>query len=338
MSNAILSRLERVYMALQGSGSQTDFQTVATLGNSNYVRHIKMTAKNDINLLVRRDKTGARTATQGVRGRGHGVWNFESSLALSGVNGTAPDFEPLMRSIFGQAPASANGGLQYSFVDTPILTFTMASYRQPSTAMQRIAYGCLADRTVFKIGEDIAEFTSEGECRFVIDSDYFSAATAEELGGLSSFPSEPGAPVSHGGIIAGFTGLISVGGSTIARVRTATVEINNGASTIKDTFGTYIPDDTQGDVRTVTAAFTMYEDDSASQQALRVAAVSKTPVDADLTVGTVAGSIAQFQLKNILLASYDLDDSALRYSLNFPASRAYGTSITSRDEVKITFK
>jgi len=325
-------------MAVQGAGSTTDFQTVASLGNNNYVRHIKAGLTNEIATLIRRDKTGARTRTIGVRGRGFGKWSYEGSLAPSGVNGTNADFDPLMQSVFGQAAASANGGLQYSFVDTPILAFTYASYRQPSTLMQRIAYGCVTQMITFNIGQDIAEFTAEGECRFVLDSDYISSATTEEQGGLSSIPSEPSSPVSHGGIIAGFTGSISIGGNTIARIRTAQVKIDAGNFVIKDTFGHYIPDDTEGDVRIVTLSFTMYDTDEASQQAIRVAAITKTPVDANLTVGTVAGSMVNFFLKNVQLASYQYDDSGRRFSLTMPESPAFGTSITSRDEIKVTLQ
>lgn len=337
MSNIALARLERVYMKKQGT-TDASFATGVSLGNSDAVRHIKADAHNEIALLVRRDKTGARTATQGVRGRGFGKWNYEGSLAPSGVNGTTPDFDPIMQSVFGQPAASANGGLQYSFVDTPILTFTMGIFKSISTLNQKIAVGCVVNTATFNIGQDIAEFTAEGECRFVMESDYVSSATSEELAAIGSVQAEPGSPVTHGGIIPGFTGSISIGGASQARIRTATVKIDNGTAVIKDTFGTYIPDSTEGDVRTVTLAFTLYEDDDSSQQALRAATITKTPIDADLTVGTVAGSIVQFQLKNILLASYQSDDSARRFSNSFPESRAYGTSITSRDEIKITIK
>lgn len=336
--NAILSRLERVYMAVQGAGTQTDFQTVPTFGNSNFCRHIKVTMKNDIATLVRRDKTGSRSATLGVRGRGHGVWTYEGSLAPSGTNGSRADFDPIMQSLFGAAAAAANGGLQYSFVDLPILAFAMASYRQPSTANQRIAYGCLAQKVTFNVGADIAEFSASGEHRFTVESDYFSSATAEELGGMSSFPAEPGSPVSNGGIIAGFTGSFSLGGSNVARIKTATIEVDNAAVPIKDTFGTFIPDDSEGGVRMVTLACTMYEDDTAGQKAIRVAANTKTPLNASIVLGTVPGSKVAFDFVNIQLASYDLDDSALRYSLSIPASRSYGTSNSSRDEIKITLQ
>lgn len=334
--NLSLSRLERVYMAVQGAGSTDDFQTAASLGNNNYVRHIKAGLTNEIATLIRRDKTGARTRTLGVRGRGYGKWSYEGSLAPSGVNGTTADFDPLMQSVFGQAAASANGGLQYSFTDLPILAFTYASFRQPSTLQQRIAYGCVTQMVTFNIGQDIAEFTAEGEARFVLNSDY--TPTSEEAGLGSVSYTEPSAPVSHGGIIAGFTGSISIGGNDIARIRTAQVKIDAGNFVIKDTFGHYIPDDTEGDVRIVTLSFTMYDTDEAAQQTIRNAAITKTPVDANLTVGTVAGSIVNFFLKNVQLASYQYDDSGRRFSLTMPESPAFGTSITSKDEIKITLQ
>jgi len=331
MPNLALSRLERVYMV-----DQPTFGTIPTFGNSNAVRSIKTDLSNDIALLVRRDKTGSRTATLGVKGRSSGKWSYEGSLAPSGVAGTAPDFEPLLKAIFGQAPTVvASTSRTYSFIDTPILQFAMASYRQPSTLNQRIANSCVVQQAVFNVGADIAEFTASGECKYVLESDYFSSASAEELGGLGSFPVEPASPVTNGGIIAGFTGAITIGGSSIAAIRTAQIKIDNGAAMIKDTFGTYLPSTIEGDMRNVTLTFTMYEDDSAGQIAIRNATITKTPVDATIVLGTVAGSIVTFLLKNVQLAAFTLDDSARRYSLTVPESRAYGTSITSLDEVKI---
>lgn len=331
MSNAILSRLERIY-----AGVESAFGVIPSFGNSSCVRHIKIQMDNDIGLLVRRDKTGARTATIGVRGRSYAKWSYEGSLAPSGVNGTTPDFDPFFQGVFGGPAISGGGGLQYGpFVDVPNVTIAVAQYRQPSSVNQRIGFGMVVDEANFKIGADIAEWTCNGEGKFVIESDYFSSASTDEKGGLGSFPSEPGAPVTHGGIIAGFTGSFSLGGSTVARIRTADIKVKTQNQMIKDTFGHYTPDDTMGDVRMVTLAATMYEDDSAGQEAIRVAATTKTPLDADIILGTVAGSIVEFKLKNIQLASPTLDDSTLRYSMNIPESRAFGTSITSKDELII---
>lgn len=329
--STILSRLERVYVK-----PDVTFGTIPTFGNSNALRHIKVTMDNDIALLIRRDKTGSRSATQGVRGRGFGKWSYEGSMAPSGVNGTIPDFDPIFQALFGQASASAGGGVQYTFADTPIVTFSMASYRQPSTVNQRIAFGCTVDEATFNVGQDIAEWTATGESKFVLESDYFSSASTEEKGGLGGFPSEPGSPVTNGGIIAGFTGSVSMGGTSIARLRTAVIKVKPQNVLIKDTFGHYLPDDTAGDVRIVTVVPTLYEEDVAGVQALHTAAITKAPLDMSFTIGTVAGSIVNFALKNVQLMATQYDDSGLRYSNSFGESRAFGTSITSKDEIVIT--
>lgn len=344
MSNIIFSRLERVYLNVDPAFASDGTIAIGSFGNTNYCRHIKVELDNEIATLVRRDKTGARTATVGVRGRSSAKWSYEGSLAPSGTLGSTADFDPIMQAIFngpavsGASPGSGVGtALVYGpFVDQPNKTFSMASFRQPSSVRQRIGFGLTVDEATFNLGADIAEWTANGTGKFVIDSEYFDSASTDEKGGLGSFPTEPGAPVSHGGIIAGFTGSFRLNGAVVGRIRTAQIKIKNGNVMVKDTFSHYTPDDTMGDTRMVTLQATMYEDDSAGQQALRVASTTKTPVDADITLGTVSGSIVNFYLKNVQLAAFTTDDSSLRYSNTIPESRAFGTNITSRDECTIS--
>lgn len=343
-TNTIFSRLERIYLAVCPAFGSDGTITIPSFSNTNYCRHIKLTLDNDVSTLIRRDKTGARTATIGVKGREYCKWSYEGSLAPSGTNDVPADFDPLMQALYngpavsGTAPGGAITGLVYGpFVDQPNTTLAIASYRQPSTVDQRIGFGLVVSEATFNLGQDIAEWTCSGTGKFVIDSDYLSTASADEAGGLSgSFPTEPSAPVSHGGIIAGFTGSFKLNGSVVSRIRTATIKISTQNVMVRDTFGHYTPDDTMGDVRMVTIQFSLYEDDSAGQQALRNASITKTPLDADITVGTFAGSIVNVFMKNIQLASPTRDDSSLRYQLNWPESRAFGTSLTSKDEVTIT--
>jgi len=58
------SRLERAYAHLE-----TTFGTAATVTGTDAVRLIKLGLGNDVNLLIRRDKTGTRTGVLGARGR-----------------------------------------------------------------------------------------------------------------------------------------------------------------------------------------------------------------------------------------------------------------------------
>jgi hypothetical protein len=307
----------------------------ASFTNTNCVRHIKMDLRNNIGILERRDKTGHRSATIGVKGRGFGSWTYEGSLAPSGTAGTAPDFEPLMVAAMGQAPTLTGGQLVYTFLDTPIPSFSMASYRTPSTLNQRIATGCIVKTIMFNFGQDVAEFTAEGDCHNVVESDNFSFATAEEKCGLSVFPPEPSSPVTNGGIIAGFTGLITIDGNAIVRIRNLQVKMDTQGDVVKDTFGFYYPTDIEAGVRLVTCTFSLYEDDEAAEQALRQVSISKTPVDISAVVGAVSGSIVECDLTQVLLASPTSDDSGLRYVQSWPESRAYGTSITALNELTV---
>jgi len=333
MSNVVLSRLERSYMALESS-----FGVVPSFGNTNNVRFIKQDLRNMIETLIRRDKTGTRTQTVGIRGKSHATWNWNGSLAPSGTAGTAPDFEPLMQCIFGQAPTVSGGTRTYNFVDLPILTMSLASYRRPSTVNQRIAAGCVVNEVTFQIGENIAEFTASGEARFLIESDYFADADTEEAGGLVSFPTEPSAPTTNGGIIAGFTGSATVAGYSAGAIqlRKATIKVAPGNETIKDQFGFYLPTVTAGNWRVVTVTADLYENDDASQQALRVAAITKAPINMTFVLGTVAGSIVTFELTNVQLGTDFTDDSGLLFAMQIPESRAFGTSTTSLNELVMT--
>ena len=47
------------------------------------------------------------------------------------------------------------------------------------------------------------------------------------------------------------------------------------------------------------------------------------------------GSIVECDLTNVLLATPTSDDSGLRYVQSWPESRAYGTSITSLNELTV---
>lgn len=405
------SRLERFYVQDQTAfdlipGGNVAGSGTATVGNSNCMRAIKATLTNDVGTLVRRDKTGSRTATVGVKGREFGRFSLEASLAPNGTAGTAPDFEPILKAIFGQAPTTPTGTVsvsgatnatpivlttathslasgdlvnvsgvggntaangvwiinvltattfeligsagnaaytsggtvskvcrKYTFLDDPLLQFSLWSFRQPSTLSQRVAFGCAPTEVTFNLGQDVAEFSVSGECKFVLESDYYSTASADEKGGISAMPSEPGSPVTNGGLIAGFTGRAVIGGSTIARIRTATVKINNGAALVKDTFGKSMADEIEADTRSVTVAFSFYDTDDTAIKAIKNAGITKTPVDIILNLGTVTGSIVVLWLKQVQLETGALDDGQRRFVVNIPESRAYGTSVTAKDEL-----
>src|SRR5574343_166279 len=406
------SRLERVYMQEESAYAVIPNSSgTATLAGTDACRHIKCDLNNDIATLVRRDKTGTRSATVGVRGRGFGRWSLEASLAPSGTPGTPPDIAPLLKSVFGQDPTvnsgtvsisgatnatpivittgsahglsdgdlivitgvtgntAANGAwivtsasgstatlvgsagngayvsggtvskanVKYTFYDDAAPTFSLWRFRRPSTLSQEVSGGCIVSDITINLGQDIAEFTANGESKFVLQSQYFSSATDEEKMGLTAFPSEPGSPTTAGSAVPGFYGSFVSNAVTLARIRTAQLKVNNGAASTKDTFGTSLPDDVEFDERNVTLGFGCYDTDDASVFALKNAGITKTPLDFILQIGTTPGSIVVAYMRQVQVMAPQLNDNQRRFAFDVADSRAFGTSTTALNEVTLWF-
>ncbi len=319
-----LARNERLYLTQE----VTYGQAVAP-GNSNYCRAIKSPMNNTVNLLNRRDKTGTRSVMPGIRGRAEGKWSTEMSLVTSG-GGADPDATVLLNMLFGAGPTSRAWALSDN-----IITGNLWSYRTPSSLDQRVALGAILTTATFTLGQDVAEWTAEGECMYVLGSNFFSVADTTQKGGLVSYPGEPGSPVSAGDIIAGFTGSIMVDGISLAEIRTATIKVNTGNALVKDTFGSYYPTMAEGDERNISFGFNLYDNDSNGHETLKEAADSKVPVDAVVTVGTATDNMFTFTVKNIQLESPALDDNQRRFVATYGDSRAHGTNLASKDELTL---
>ena len=152
---------------------------------------------------------------------------------------------------------------------------------------------------------------------------------------MTSFPSEPGSPTTNGGIIAGFTGQVTIDSNVIAVIRTATIRVQTANELVMDTFGTYYPSSTQGGERNVQTAFSLYDSDDASTEAIKELAYTKTPTTVTYQVGTVAGSIWTFTLQNVQMSMFDTNDQGLRFTVDMSESRTFATSLTSLDELSL---
>ena len=323
----VFSRLERCYVT-----QETAYGTVVSPAGTDATRVIKLNMFNQTQLLRRRDKTGSRSQTAGVRGRTVGRWSFESSLYGSGTPGTVPDFDVLLKMLFGQAAASG----VYTLSDT-IITGNIWSYRRPSTADQRVMVGAVLQNFQFNLGQDVAEWSCDGIGLGMLTSKGFATADTDLIGGLASFPAEPASQTYvDAGLIAGFTGSIEIDGVTLAAIRTATIKGNTGAALVEDAFGHYYPVDPEGDERRFQFAFNAYDDDTAGMAQLKEAAEKKESITATVTVGTVAGNTFTFELAGVQLEQSQLDDSGRSYVVNFGDGQVNGSSVTALDELTLT--
>lgn len=227
-----------------------------------------------------------------------------------------------------------------------ILQFTAYSFRQPSTLDQRCAGSCVASNISFTLGQNIARMSTSGVFKWMTTSKSFATDDVEVRGGLTSFPVAPSTPVTNGNAIVGFTGRFVVGASdtnanfaanavSYLTIRASSIGIQTRASIALDTFGDFYGQLTEAGERSVTVGFSIYDDDSAQVAALKHASDYKVPQDMIINIGSVAGSIFMFHIKNVYLATNQLTDGQLRFTANFGESMATATTLSATDEIKM---
>jgi hypothetical protein len=276
------------------------------------------------------DGDSVTIASHTVNTNANGFW-------IVNVTG-ATTFELLGSTATGGGAGGATGTVSkanvvYNLNDT-IPYVTLWSFRTPAGLRQRVANSCVVQEATFNLGQDVADWTASGECRWVADSKDFSGYDTYQKGSLTTFPTEPGSPTSTGGMVPGFTGAAIFNGNRIASIRRATVRIRNGNVMIKDTFGTYYPDSVEGDMRDVSINFQAYETDTTAEEALETVAYTKAPIDVIMQVGTVSGSVAILYLKGVQLAAPTRSEER-RYSRDFGDSMSTGSTVSSLDEVAL---
>lgn len=214
-------------------------------------------------------------------------------------------------------------------------SFTGWSFRSPSTAVQRAIFGCIAQQGTFNLGEDIATWQASGMAEWLVDQKNFGNFSGTELGGLTAFPAIPASPVTNGNGIPGFKGAAVLNGSLVSRIRTAQVKYGSGLDLPRDLFGSAFSDSPEADSRQIAVAFNAYEDDSAGQAALELAAIRKTSVDFVFQVGVVPGSAYFMVIRGIQLATPERDDGQRAFTQSYGDSPAYGSGIAAFNEMRL---
>lgn len=279
-------------------------------------------------------------ANHTVNTTANGVWlayaGTTTALTLCGSSGVG---------VGGASGAISRVKLTYTFVDD-ISLFTIWSFRTPASLDQRVGHTAVVQEATFNLNQDVANWSAQGECMWVLRSSDFANDDLLQEGGLTSFPSEPATPVTNGTIVPGFTGRFvaaqSVAGTsaatfataayTFTTIRNGTMRLQTQNLLVKDTFGSYYVTTTEGDVRNIELSFNIYDDDSPQVQLLKRYGDIKIPVDFVISVGTVVGNIWTHYFKNVYLASHVLGDGQLRFDARYDNSRATTTNLAVRDE------
>jgi hypothetical protein len=279
-----------------------------------------------------------------VNTNANGSWlayaNSSSSLTLIGSSGNGLGA--------GSGGTVSRVKLSYTFVDA-ITHFTLWSFRMGSNLDQRVAHTCVVSEMSFNLNQDVATWSANGDCMWVLRSKDYAIADVYQLGGMTGgFPTEPASPVTNGGIIPGFTGRFVAGASsstasvyaaaavTFTTIKSVSIRVQTSNLLVRDNFGSYYSTLTEGDVRHVSLSYNIYDDDSAAVNTMKTWGDSKTPVDFVINNGTVFGNTWIHYLKNVYLASHVLSDGQLRFEASYADSRATTSNLGVRDEYSLT--
>jgi hypothetical protein len=215
---------------------------------------------------------------------------------------------------------------------TDLASVSVFDYWSPSTAMQRILQGATVDQLEIAINGDFHEFRFKGMARDVIDSASFSGP----VGSLQSFPAEPAIAGFDYSIVPGNLGQVWMGVSPtkFCTITGGSVVIKNELQARSKEFGSCSVKAFAPGVRSVTAAFDLYSQDSSATQELYQAARQSSPISVMFQLGEVEGQVVAVYLKSVVPEVPEFDDSDNRLQWRFRASRAQGTI---DDEVAVAF-
>ena len=240
-----------------------------------------------------------------------------------------------MRGSSFSAAASAGSitkaSVKYALSDS-FATFCLWRFLGLATAEQRVGVGCIASQFTLNLGEDGAATTQfSGPCGWALTSKSFAADGTIERGGLTSFPSQPTAPVTNGGIIPGFFGRLMVADKPFLDAQSASITGGTGNEVALDTLNETVPTEAQGGVRDIRLRMRMKDDDTTQMDTLLTDALQANQIDCILRVGSVPGSMLVALLENVQVDPGDDDDGDLKMKHECEGT-AHPTAASATDE------
>lgn len=337
-----LPYLRRVFIQGQTGGLRTINNTTGTWTNTGakLVRipenGCRLTAEKPITPVPW--LTGTRSPQPGISGRKGGTFEFNNLMLIpSGTAGTAPDLDPLLQSVFGQAGAVvAATSVTYSFLDTGLLPFAIFDFiHGVSTATQQVAWGCVPQEITITLNGNIFECNVRGECGWVLQSQNFANEETVAKAGLTTYPAEPGSPSTLGSIIPGFGATVTMGGNSFeSQVQALSLTIRTGLRLKRDAIADAYPIQILGGPRSIDMSITLLDDDSANLNTIKNNAMANPPTtfDTTITVGSTAGQKAQFALKSLQIPPGVFEDATDEVKVSFTNGMAHASAIGNVDD------
>jgi hypothetical protein len=331
------TRDERVYFLLETAyGITPNGNGISNLDGGDAASIISLELDPDVDLYDSEYKTGSRSIAPGQPGRRIGHFRMSLPLKGSGTPGVPSDYDPVLISAFGNNTVNAGNSVVYSIVDNPAQTFSIFRFRTPAQLFQQCGISCIPTRSTWTLGQNMANWSCEGDCMWVLDSENFATEDPTAQAGLTVFPVEPTNPIVNGVQSQGFVGSLLIDGQSLVNIQTMTIQVDWGWTQNRTFFGSFYPTGVLGGTRRVTCTMEAFDDSSAAMQDLRSKGISKATMSCIATIGATPGNIHSFNLNNLQIDYPRLIDSGDRFGLRWGALVAHESSPAARDEFTYT--
>jgi hypothetical protein len=331
---------ERVYVQVTHpySGLFPNSSGSATVAGGDLVPVIDLQVTSDAGLVDSRAKTQGLGKTKGMTGRKSSRWNATFPWQPSGSAGVVPNLDPILQALFSAAPVvSAGVSVTYGFPSSAQpsqLSFYV--FRTPgANVFQRAIRGAMVDEFTIASNEEEATISVGGPCAGYIDSVNFAGFDAEDKGGLTAFPAEPGSPTTVGSSVVGFLG----SGSSIDGVNTHAIRswsisgrLGRGLQFAYNNRNATVP---TARLREVSFDLELFEENTAPLGALRAKPYTSAAVPIVIKLGVGAGSIATLNMPTAILPAEQLGDSEGQSTVRYSGGRAYISAVGQNDEFSI---
>ncbi len=325
---SIINPNDERWYAQAAAWSATAFPTLVTADGLE-IRSGQLTGKT--NAIQSQVKTGSLGRPPGRRGRRTASFNLVVPFKGSGTAGTKSDIDQVLGAMFGvtSGTAVAVTSVTYAIAEANIGLF-LGRFRDPagSNVWNQLGMGGLVDS--FEIafgGEEEAFLSVSGPLVDVIDKPNFASNPSY---GLGAFPTEPTPPTYLGLPALAFVGSLTINGVSTFLLSSGRI-YGTFARSIRAAFGSYYSTVPISSIATLGFDFTLFEEDTSAQAALRQLARTVGSCDASIALGDVAGNINTFAINNITFPEPDSQENDQESLLSFTATAS--VTAGSRDEL-----
>lgn len=217
-------------------------------------------------------------------------------------------------------------------------SFDFWRFVTPSTLRQEVAIGCVVSTFgVSAGGNENAKWSANGAAKWKLDSLSYadSIPDADQKGGLTSFPAEPGSPVTNGTPIPSFMGYIAMNGVPFPKVRSWGVNHQAGFDLPQEYIGTRYGQTPDAGDRVTTIDILLDDDDATGSQQLYELAQAKTTFDFIGVIGNLTqGNTFIYFLRGVQLNMPSTETTGRKFTRHYTGT-AHGSGVATLDELKM---